>query len=84
MSNELLRMEGGSLFEPNDSTEVRCNEHGIVTTWGSLDPIQQLAVMEGLDVLAGELCLLAPERRTREANGGDIVSDEYQGGAGGT
>lgn len=51
--------ESGDMYSPKDSDEVRCEEHGVVTTWGALDPFQQLAVEEGLDSTTG--CLLLPQ-----------------------
>lgn len=47
-------------YNPKDTDEVRCETHGVVTTWGALDAIQQLAVEEGLDTAADHPCLLAP------------------------
>jgi hypothetical protein len=47
-------------YEPKDTDEVRCEEHGIVTTWGRLSPIQRLCVEEGID--AKDHCLLSPEK----------------------
>lgn len=50
-------------YTPKDSDEVRCDSHGIVTTWGALDPIQQLAVEDGIDTVDELPCLLAPNFR---------------------
>lgn len=47
-------------YHPKDSDEVRCETHGVVTTWGALDPIQRLAVEEGLDTAVDHDCILAP------------------------
>lgn len=47
-------------YHPKDTDEVRCEAHGIVTTWGALDSIQRLAVEEGLDTRDDLPCLLAP------------------------
>jgi len=52
-----LILENGQTFEPLAEYEVRCKEHGFVTTWGQLDPSQQLAVEEGLDI-TGSKCIL--------------------------
>jgi hypothetical protein len=47
-------------YHPKDTDEVRCDAHGVVTTWGALTEIQRLAVEEGLDVSADLPCLLLP------------------------
>lgn len=57
-----LTMADGSLLTVRDDMEVRCYAHGIVTTWGALDPIQQLAVEEGIDASDDLPCLLEPRR----------------------
>ena len=49
-------------YAPKDEDEVRCDTHNLVTTWGALDPIQQLALAEGLDTTEDLPCLLAPRR----------------------
>jgi hypothetical protein len=36
-------------YHPKDADEVKCEVHGVVTTWGALDGIQRLALEEGLD-----------------------------------
>lgn len=57
-----LKLEGRRKpYTPKDTDEVRCDVHGIVTTWGELSPIQRLAVEEGLDTVPELACLLAPE-----------------------
>lgn len=57
-----LRLEGQSkLYYPKDSDEVRCDTHGVVTTYGALSTIQRLALEEGLDTVEQLPCLLAPE-----------------------
>lgn len=59
----MVRLEGSSKpYCPRDSDEVRCDTHGVVTTWGKLDAIQQLAVEEGLDTSPELECLLSPNR----------------------
>lgn len=50
-------------YHPKPDDEVKCEVHGTVTTWGALDPIQQLAVEAGLDTVADMPCLLAPSQR---------------------
>jgi hypothetical protein len=45
-------------YEPKDSDEVKCEVHGVVTTWGALDEIQRIALESGLDTVAGLPCLL--------------------------
>lgn len=47
-------------YNPKDSDEVRCDEHGVVTTWGDLDALQRLAVEEGIDTFGDQTCILAP------------------------
>jgi hypothetical protein len=49
-------------YAPKGSDEIRCESHGLVTTWGALDEIQRLAVAEGLDTTEDLPCLLAPDR----------------------
>ena len=44
-----LTLEGGKKYTPKPSDEVRCEEHGVVTTWGKLDWLGTLAVGSGLD-----------------------------------
>lgn len=63
-----IKLEGKRRpYEPKDSDKVECEEHGIVTTWGELSPIQRFAVEEGIDTVpdrsslpsvAGELSAL--------------------------
>lgn len=48
-------------YIPKDTDEVRCEAHGVVTTWGALDGIQQLALSEGLDTTDDLPCLLLPK-----------------------
>ena len=47
-------------YHPKDTDEVKCEVHGVVTTWGNLDSIQRMALEEGLDTKPGLPCLLAP------------------------
>ena len=49
-------------YTPKDADEVKCEAHGIVTTWGALDPIQRLAVEEGIDTTDDLRCILAPKQ----------------------
>ena len=61
---DFLVLEGGKRYVPKeDSDEVRCDLHGTVTTYGALDPIQRLALSEGLDSTADMTCLLAPRKQ---------------------
>jgi hypothetical protein len=63
-----VRLEGLSkLYHPKDSDEVRCEVHGIVTTWGDLDSFQRMACEEGLDTVPELRCLLAPKQNGQEA-----------------
>lgn len=57
-----LKLENGKRYTPKDSDKVECHEHGFVTTWGALDPFQQLAVSEGLDTVPESRCLLRPKK----------------------
>lgn len=56
-----LKMEDGTRYTPKDTDEVRCEAHSIVTTWGALDAIQQLAISAGLDTTADLPCIMAPK-----------------------
>lgn len=58
-----ILLENGSTLTPEDFMEVRCEKHGIVTTWGALSPIQRLSVEEGIDTTDDLECLLAPENK---------------------
>jgi hypothetical protein len=55
-----LKAEDGSTIKVYDSTKVDCDVHDVHTTWGALDPIQQLAVENGLDTLSDLPCLMSP------------------------
>ena len=58
-----VRLEGQrKRYTPKDTDEVRCDVHGVVTTWGALDGIQRLAVTEGIDTVPELQCLLSLER----------------------
>lgn len=45
-----ILLENGKKMTPKKDDEVRCESHNFITTWGNLDPIQQLAVEPGLDI----------------------------------
>lgn len=47
-------------YMPKDSDPIECEVHGFKTTWGALDPIQKLAVEEGLDTTDDLPCILCP------------------------
>jgi hypothetical protein len=55
-----VKLEDGTLYEPGDAAEVRCETHGIITTWGALTGLQRMAVEEGLDTAPALPCLLGP------------------------
>jgi hypothetical protein len=56
----MVKLEGTcEPYTPKDTDEVKCEIHGVVTTWGALNPIQQLAVEEGLDTLDNLPCILS-------------------------
>ena len=60
-----VKLEGRKRpYTPKETDVVRCESHGIVTTWGALDGIQQLALSEGLDTADDLPCLLAPKQHT--------------------
>jgi hypothetical protein len=54
----VIKLEDGTEMEPKDEHEVVCEVHGFKTTWGKLDPFQQLAVESGLDTTPDSPCLL--------------------------
>jgi hypothetical protein len=49
-------------YNPKDADEVRCDAHGVVTTWGDLGPLQRMALEAGIDVGPDLPCLLSPDR----------------------
>lgn len=54
-----VKLEGRKKrYDPKDTDEMRCEMHGIVTTWGALNAIQKLAVEEGIDTRPELPCLL--------------------------
>ena len=57
-----IKMEDGTRYTPKDSDEVKCEAHGVVTTWGALDGIQQLAVLENICTVPECECLLTPPK----------------------
>ena len=63
-----LKLENGGTLLPESQHVVRCLVHGTVTTWGALDPIQQLAVEEGIDTMDDLPCLLLPTRHERTSD----------------
>lgn len=58
-----ITLEGGKKYEPKPDDPVHCAEHGVTVRWGDLDPIQQLAVAEGLDI--DGRCILLPKEASR-------------------
>ena len=54
-------LEDGIIEVTNDSP-VRCEVHGVETTWGQLDPLAQLSIEAGIDTEADLPCLLLGER----------------------
>ncbi len=58
-TNDLITLEGGKKYRPKDSDKVECLDHGVVTTYGDLNPIQRIAFHAGLD--ATDTCLLKKE-----------------------
>jgi hypothetical protein len=57
-----VKLEGRKRpYNPKPSDEVKCEVHGVVTTWGALNGIQQMAVESGIDTVAEMPCLLLPE-----------------------
>lgn len=61
-----VKLENGKRHRMKPNDEITCHTHGIVTTWGALDPIQQLAFLEGLDVVEDAPCLLRPSAAGKE------------------
>ena len=57
-----LKAEDGSIIKIYESSSVDCEVHGIHTTWGALDPIQQLAIESGLDTMPEMPCILETRR----------------------
>jgi hypothetical protein len=55
-----VTLGNGKKYRPKPDDEVRCEQHGTVTTYGKLSWIGRLALEEGLDS-AGE-CLLLDKR----------------------
>jgi hypothetical protein len=44
-----LMAKNSKLLTKGDATVIRCEEHGKEALWGELDPINQLAILAGLD-----------------------------------
>jgi hypothetical protein len=59
-----VKLENGKRYKVRNSDEVRCETHGVVTTWGDLDGLQQQCVIDGIDTDVSLECLLSPSRRT--------------------
>lgn len=56
-----VKLEGQKKpYHPKDADEVVCHTHNFKTTWGALNPIQKLALEEGLDTTDDLPCLLSP------------------------
>lgn len=60
----MIRFADGTKYTPKDTDEVRCEEHGVITTWGKLDSIQKLAISEGLDAV--DRCILLSDIEQNE------------------
>lgn len=58
-----VKLENGSRLRLKAEHEVKCEIHGITTTWGELDGLQRACVIDGLDVDETLECLLSPGRR---------------------
>ena len=58
----MIKLKNGKKIEPKPGDEVFCEIHNLRTTWGALDPYQQLAVESGLDTLKELPCLLEPRK----------------------
>jgi hypothetical protein len=57
----MINLEGRHKpYEPKDEDEIKCEAHGVVTTWGALSPTQRLAVEEGFDTTDDLPCILLP------------------------
>ena len=54
---------GGKRFVPKPEHVVKCDIHGIVTTWGVLSDIQKLAASEGIDTVADGPCIFEPNHK---------------------
>lgn len=59
----MIKFKDGTELEPKDTDPVVCEIHGTKTTWGDLNPYQQLAVEAGLDTIAESPCILTPKYR---------------------
>ena len=61
-----LKLKGSRKpYHPKDTDEVKCGTHGTVTTWGALNPIQRIALENGIDTVDDLPCLLAPGQEPR-------------------
>jgi len=57
MDDEQKLIEANAKLVKNDDSPVRCEEHNVTKRWGDLSPIQQLAILAGLDT-AGDKCIM--------------------------
>lgn len=53
----MIDLADGNKIDPTDEMVVECETHNFKTTWGKLDPIQQLAFESNLDV-EGDVCIM--------------------------
>ncbi len=72
---EPIKLEDGKLFRPKPHHTVECHVHGVKTTYGALDPIQRLALSEGLDTDEFSECLLKPFGSVDDLRNGGFSSD---------
>lgn len=57
--SDYVKLEGiKKKHKMEDSDVITCETHNVEITYGSLDPIQQLAFLEGLDTTPDMPCLL--------------------------
>ena len=65
--SEETRIEAANraLLVEGDDTIVECRDHNVKMRYGDLDPVSQIALLNGLD-LRGDKCILTP-RRDRDA-----------------
>lgn len=64
-----LKLANGKSYTPKGDDPVHCEQHNVTVRWKDLDPIQQLAVREGIDVEEGACILLSEDRREASPNG---------------
>ena len=58
-----VTLEGGKRYTPKPADPVHCEIHDVTVRWDKLDPIQQLAVEEGLDTVDTLPCILLQSRK---------------------